>query len=67
MELNMPGWMVSPCSLKRYMTAPQQSAAKTEKYFALGGTGLAGDPTIEEMLYGALDRGINDATTLEQT
>lgn len=67
MELNMPGWIVSPRSLKSHITAPQQTAAKMEKYRALGGTGFTGDEAVDDMLYGDGARGMRDATTREQT
>lgn len=67
MELNIPGWIVSPRSWNSHITAPQHTAAKTEKYFAFGGTGLTADEAVEDMLYGVGARGMNDATTREHT
>lgn len=43
MELNMPGWMVSPLSLNSHITAPHERAANTVKYRELGGTGFTVD------------------------
>jgi hypothetical protein len=67
MELNIPGWIVSPRSLNSHMTAPQQTAANTEKYLESGGTGLTAEDAVDDMLYGAGARGMKDATTREQT
>ena len=67
MELNMPGWMVSPLSVNSHMTAPQHSAAKTENLVASGGTGLTEEDDVYLAEYGAFARGMNDATTREHT
>lgn len=63
----MPGWMVCPRSLNRYMTAPQQRAANNEKCCWLGGTGFTGEVAVDAMVYGDSARGMKDATTREQT
>ena len=39
--------MVSPRSLNMYMTAPQHTAAKIEKYFAFGGIVFTEDVALE--------------------
>ncbi len=65
MELNMPGWIVSPRSLKSHMTAPQHSAAKMENCVASGGSGLPGAALVFE--YGVFARARKEATTREQT
>ena len=65
MELNMPGWIVSPRSLKSHMTAPQHSAAKMENCVASGGRGLPGAAVVFE--YGVFARARKEATTREQT
>ena len=67
MELNIPGWIVSPRSWNSHMTAPQHTAAKTEKYLASGGTGFTAEDAVDVMLYGEGARGMKDATTREQT
>lgn len=43
MELNMPGWIVSPRWRNKYMTAPHDSAAKRVKYRESGGWGFTID------------------------
>ena len=66
MELNMPGWIVSPLSWKSHITAPQQRAAKIENCLESGGSGLpAALPGPLE--YGVLARARKEATTREQT
>ena len=70
MELNIPGWMVSPRWRKRYITAPQESAAKTVKYRASGGMGFTAELArldADVALYGCVARGRKDARTLEMT
>ena len=67
MELNIPGWIVSPLLVKSHMTAPQHTAANTEKWRAFGGTGFTADEAVEAIEYGEVDRGMKDATTREQT
>jgi hypothetical protein len=47
-ELNMPGWMVSPLFWKSHMTAPHERAAKNEKSRASGGMGLICELALEE-------------------
>ena len=64
-ELNMPGWIVSPRSWKSHITAPQTTAAKMENCRASGGSGRPGAGVVFE--YGVLARERNDATTREQT
>ena len=39
-ELNIPGWMVSPRCSKSHMTAPHENAAKSVNAFESGGRGL---------------------------
>lgn len=65
MELNMPGWMVSPRSLNSHITPPQQRAAKMENCVESGGRGLP-DPGAE-LGYGDFARAMKDATTREHT
>lgn len=48
MELNMPGWMVSPLFWKSHMTEPHARAAKREKYRESGGTGFTAEPASED-------------------
>lgn len=67
MELNIPGWILSPLLLKSHMTAPQQMAANMEKCLAFGGTGFTPDGGDEDVEYGEDALGMNDAMTLEQT
>lgn len=67
MELNMPGWMVSPLSLNNHITAPQHNAAKRENLVASGGMGFTEEEEGDLVEYGAFARGRNDATTREQT
>lgn len=67
MELNIPGCIVSPLSLNSHITAPQHSAAKMENLRASGGMGRTAEFAVEDMAYGVDARGINDATTREQT
>lgn len=45
----MPGWIVWPLCLNRYITAPQDNAAKSEKYLESGGKGLAGPPVAGDV------------------
>ena len=65
MELNMPGWIVSPLSWKSHITAPQQRAAKIENCLASGGKGLPDAGAAPE--YEVFARAMNDATTREHT
>ncbi len=67
MELNIPGWMVSPRWRKRYITAPQESAAKTVKYRASGGMGFTAEVAGLDAEVGCVARGRKDARTLEMT
>ena len=70
LELNMPGWIVSPRWRKSHITAPQETAAKTVKYRESGGNGLVPGPESAdwgEELYGVPARGINEATTRDTT
>ena len=70
MELNMPGWIASPRFLKSHMTAPHESAAKTEKYWASGGMGRATAVSVvgvDDPEYGVPARGRKDANTRETT
>lgn len=59
----MPGWMVSPLFSYNHITAPQTSAAKTEKYRESGGIGFAA--AADACGLGPV-RGMNDAITREQ-
>ena len=66
----MPGWIVSPRWRKRYMTAPQDSAAKTVKYFESGGIGCTLEAERDDppdLWYGWFPRGRKEANTLEMT
>lgn len=65
MELNMPGWIVSPRSLNNHITAPQQTAANMENWRESGGTGLPG--AAGEFEYGDFARARKEDTTREQT
>ena len=68
MELNIPGWMVSPRSLNNHMTAAHDRAAKTVKYRASGGIGFTDEwEGLEDVEYGVLERGIKEARTRETT
>lgn len=70
MELNIPGWIVSPLCRKSHITAPHETAANMVKYFESGGSGFTGDPASAdcgEVLYGDVARGMKEATTRETT
>lgn len=45
-ELNMPGWIVSPLFSNSHITSPQEIAAKAVKYRESGGMGFT--PDVEE-------------------
>lgn len=45
-ELNMPGWIVSPLFSNSHITNPQEIAAKAVKYRESGGMGFT--PDVEE-------------------
>lgn len=70
MELNMPGWIVSPLFWKSHMTEPHARAAKREKYRESGGTGFTVELANEDwgdVLYGEEARGMKAETTRDTT
>jgi len=70
MELNMPGWMVSPLFWKSHKAEPHARAAKREKYCESGGTGFTGELANEDrgdIWYGEEARGMKDETTRDTT
>lgn len=69
-ELNIPGWMVSPRCWNSHITAPHERAANTVKYLECGGIGFTAEVASADcgdVLYGDEDRGMKDATTRETT